>query len=70
MKALVTSWKTTLAAFLLAGGALCQAISAAIDSNAATVPDWANFVTLLIIAVGLLFARDADKSSQDAGIRK
>ena len=70
MKAIVASWKTTLAAFLLAGGALCQAISAVIDSDAATNPDWSGVVTLVVIAVGLLFARDVDKSSQDVGIRK
>lgn len=61
MKAIVSSWKTTLAAFLLAAGALCQAVGSAIDADPTTVPDWGSFITLLVIAVGLLFARDADK---------
>lgn len=70
MKAIATSWKTTLASCLLAGAALMQAVSAAIDADPSTTPDWGKFVTLLVIAVGLLFARDVDKSSQDAGIRQ
>lgn len=69
MRAVISSWKTTLASCLLAAGALCQAVGAAIDADPTTTPDWGKFVTLLVIAVGLLFARDADKSSQDAGVR-
>lgn len=70
MKAICSSWKTTLASCLLAGSALMQAVSAAIDADPSTTPDWGKFITLLVIAAGLLFARDVDKSSQDAGIRQ
>lgn len=70
MRAIATSWKTTLASCLLASAALMQAASAAIDADPTTTPDWGKFVTLLVIAVGLLLARDADVSSQDASIRQ
>lgn len=70
MKAIVSSWKTTLAACLLAGGALCEAVSWTIDADPTTNADWSKVVALLVVAAGLLFARDADRSSQDSGIRK
>lgn len=68
-KALTANWKTSLTAVLLALGAIGSATLAMIDSDPLTVPDWNKVVVVLIAAAGLLFARDADKSSQDSGIR-
>ena len=68
--AVANSWKTTILAILLFGDALGHAAMALLDSDPATVPDWNLVVALAVAAAGLAFARDADKSSQDAGIRK
>ena len=68
-KAALTSWKTTLAACILAVDAIMHAISAIIDNDPMTNPDWNTVVMLLVAAAGLLFARDSDVSSQDSGIR-
>lgn len=68
--AVASSWKTTILAILLFGDALGHAAMAMLDSDPATVPDWNLVIALAVAAGGLLCARDADKSSQDAGIRK
>ena len=67
--AAIRSWKTTLAACLLAVDAILHAVSAMLDGNPLTNPDWSTVVMLLVAAAGLLFARDSDVSSQDSGIR-
>jgi hypothetical protein len=69
LRAALNSWKTTTVAFLLAANAIGSALVAVLDSDAATNPDWNLVVSLVAAAVGMLLARDADKSSQDAGIR-
>ena len=68
-KAALVSWRTTLAACLLAIDAILHAVSALVDGNPLTNPDWNTVVMLLVAAGGLLFARDASVSSQDSGVR-
>jgi len=63
------SWKTTLAGFGVLLSALGAALQAQFDGDPATVPDWAVVVTALFAAVGLLVARDNDKSSERVGAR-
>ena len=63
------SWKTTLAGLGVLFSALGAALQAQFDGDPATVPDWAVVVTALFAAVGLLVARDNDKSSERVGAR-
>lgn len=60
------SWKTTAVAFILAVNATLSAVGALLDSDAATNPDWNLVVALYVAAFGMLFARDADKTSKDS----
>jgi len=56
------NWKTTglgIAAILTAAG---SALTALTDGNDATVPDWGALVAAVIAGVGLIFAKDSDKS--------
>ena len=61
----VRSWKTTTAAILLAVSAITESLSAILDDNASTEPDWSLTAALVIAAVGMLFARDADRTTSD-----
>ena len=69
-KAVTSSWKTTTVAILLAVDAGLHAAMALMDNDPLTVPDWNMVVVLVVAAVGMLFARDANVSSQDAEIRQ
>lgn len=63
------SWKTTgagIGAILVAVG---SALTAMFDGDPATVADWGAVVAAVIAGIGLIAARDNDKSSQDVGIR-
>lgn len=68
LKAALTSWRTTLTACILAIDAILHATSVIIDSDPTTNPDWNTVVVLLVAAVGLLFARDANVSSKMSGV--
>ena len=63
------SWKTSAAgvgAILVAVG---SALSSMFDNDPATVADWGAVVAAVIAGIGLLAARDNDKSSKDVGIQ-
>ena len=63
------SHKTTIAgigAILIASGSLLQAL---FDGNPATEPDYAALVAAIVAGFGLIFARDNDVSSEDAGAK-
>ncbi len=60
LRAAVKSWKTTVLACVAALVAIGNAAIALFDADPTTVPDWALVVGLIITAVGLLFAKDAD----------
>jgi hypothetical protein len=70
IKPALASWKTTIAACLLALDAIGHAATAVFDTDPLTNPDWNMTYVAVIAAIGLLFARDSDKSSQDVGVRK
>ena len=69
VRAFANSWKTTTVAVLLAIDSVIHAGMNLLDSDPATNPDWNVVIALWIAAFGMLFSRDADKSSQDAGVR-
>ena len=63
------SWKTTAAGIAAIFAAVALAISHQFDSDPATVADWSAVITALTAGVGLVLARDNDKTSEQAGAR-
>lgn len=64
------SWKTTLAGVAAIVAAVATAVSAQFDNNPATVPDWTLVIGMITAGVGLMFARDNDKTSEQVGAGK
>lgn len=64
------SWKTTLAGIAGVVAAVASAVQAQFDGNPATVPDWGLVGALLATGVGLLLARDNNKTSEQVGARR
>jgi hypothetical protein len=50
--------------------AIATAIQAQFDADPATIPDWALVGGLLASGLGLLLARDNDKTSEQVGARR
>jgi hypothetical protein len=63
-----SSWKTTLLGVFALLGAICAAGTALLDGNPETAPDFASILSGLT-GLGLIFARDNDVSSEDAGAK-
>ena len=64
------SWKTTVCGLLgLVAAAITLIAQPILDGDPSTDPQWAVFGTSLAAAVGLFFARDNDKSSEDVGAK-
>lgn len=64
------SWKTTIAGVAGILGVLLTGLSELWDGNPNTNPDWALICGIIASQIGLLFARDNDKSSEDVGAVK
>lgn len=67
---MIINWKTSLAGL---GAFITIAYPHVIllfDNDAATNPDWNIVVGAAIVFFGALFARDADKSSEDMKLRR
>lgn len=62
------SWKTTVAGIMALVIAVATAISLLVDGDPETMPDW-NVVAEAAIGLGLLFARDNNKSSESVGAK-
>ena len=63
------SWKTTTAGILGIVAAVATAVSAMLDNDPATVPNWSAVAAIASTGFGLLFARDNDKSSEQVGAK-
>src|SRR5688500_20255917 len=63
------SWQTTLAGIAAIVAAIANAIVAQFDSDPMTVPDWPLVVAAIAAGIGLIRARDNDKSSEDVGAK-
>jgi ABC-type cobalamin transport system permease subunit len=59
------SWKTTVGGIGAILAAVGGALSLLFDNNPATNPDWTGVVSAVTAGVGLIFARDNDKTSED-----
>lgn len=67
------NWKTTLSGVALIGhgiGALADHLHGATEGNPITLEGLQMATAEIIAGVGLIAARDADKSSQESGVRK
>jgi peptidoglycan/LPS O-acetylase OafA/YrhL len=65
----VKSWQTTLAGLAALGGAILLAVAAHFDGDPATTPNWEAIYVAAMAAVGLVFARDNNKSSESVGAK-
>lgn len=63
------SWKTTVAGILTALIPTLNAVSAFLDGDPLTIPDWGLAIAGITAGLGLLFARDNSVSSEDAGVK-
>ncbi len=63
------SWKTTAAGIAAIVAAVALAISHQFDTDPTTVADWSAVITALTAGVGLVLARDNDRTSEQAGAR-
>ena len=63
------SWKTTTTGILAIVVALAAALKSELDGDPVTVADWGSVAAAVMAGLGLIFARDANVSSQQEGIR-
>ncbi|MFH1022131.1 MAG: hypothetical protein V1809_01940 [Planctomycetota bacterium] len=64
------SWKTTACGILAAVAAgITLVVIPLLDNNPATTANWGAFGASLAAAVGLVLARDDDKTSEDVGAK-
>lgn len=60
-----SSWKTTAAGVGAIVAAIAGALNLVFDGNTMTNPDWTSVIAAITAGVGLVMARDNDKSSED-----
>lgn len=63
------SWKTSAAGIGAILVAIGSAITAMFDGDPSTVADWGAVVAAIIAGIGLIAARDNDKSSETVGAK-
>ena len=61
------SWKTTAAGLSAIVAAVAGAAKLMLDADPNTNPDWTALIAAVTAGVGLIAARDNDKSSEDVG---
>lgn len=68
-KFLSVNWKTSLNGFGVILAAVGAAMIAAFDGNPETVVDWNVVVLAVLTGIGLIKARDWDKTSKQSGAK-
>lgn len=64
------SWKTTLCgALTILAATITLVLVPMLDLDPATAPNWSALGAAVLAGIGLLFARDNDKSSEDVGAK-
>jgi len=64
------SWKTKLCGVLgIVASAITMIAQPILDGIPSTEPQWTAFATAAATAIGLLFARDNDKTSEQVGAK-
>jgi len=64
------SWKTTAGGISAILAAIAGAANLMLDNNPATNPDWSVVIAAVTTGFGLIFARDNNVSSEEAGAAK
>lgn len=62
------SWKTTLTGVAAILAAISGAAMALLDGNPNTNPDWTSVIAAVVSGFGLIFARDANVTSEQQGL--
>tara|TARA_R100001594_G_scaffold149966_1_gene209416 strand:+ start:11223 stop:11426 length:204 start_codon:yes stop_codon:yes gene_type:complete len=65
----IMNWKTTLSGLIGALVVVGAEVQKFLDNDVATQPDWNVVIGAVVLAIGLFFARDADKSSKATGVK-
>ena len=65
----IMNWKTTLSGLIGAVVVVGAEVQKFLDNDVATQPDWNVVIGAVVLAIGLFFARDADKSSKATGVK-
>jgi len=63
------SWRTTLAAIVLALSAVFNAAGSLLDDNESTNPNWTLLLAQIGSAWGFLMARDNNVTSEEVGLK-
>ena len=63
------SWKTTAAGIAALIAAIALAVAHQFDSDPTTAADWSAVIAALTAGVGLVLARDNDRTSEEAGAK-
>jgi hydrogenase/urease accessory protein HupE len=64
-----TSWKTTTAGVAGIAIAILSVAQATLDGDPLTVPNWEAAIAAVVTGLGLLFARDNNVTSEQAGAK-
>lgn len=63
------SWKTTTAGIAGIVSVIAAALQAQFDADPNTIPNWTSVISVVITGAGLLFARDNNVTSEQAGAK-
>jgi len=63
------SWKTTVSGIAAIIAAIALAVAHEFDADPATVADWGAVMATIAAGIGLLYARDNNKSSEKVGAK-
>ena len=69
-RAIKVNWKTSLSGMVMILTAIGNALNVANDGDPSTVIEWGVLIPAVIAGVGLIFSRDADKTSERSGANR